>query len=453
MRFCIIMSAILILGGSISNAQWVETTIPLTDSAGGVRSPKAIAYDSVSDRVYVCGDRGGYVVVIDGATNQKLGRIAVPSGGSDVLWNRATGKLYHGDFYNNSVTVIDCASGQVLRTIPVGSSPREFCLDPGSNKLYCSCANGQVAVIDGTQDSLLGVIEVGPLDWNLCHNPHDGRIYCSNAFGGTVSVIDCTADTVIATVQAGECPLDVCYTGPNNCVYCACGPGIAAHDTVAVIDGYSSAVVAKMPVGSGPIALCYVARENAVYCANMCDSTVSVIDCSTNQVTATIAVGIGPSALCLDPARNKVYCGNYDTDDVSVIDCGTNQVVQRLSAGDAPGAFGFNPTWGRVYVANDRDSTVTVYRDTSAAGVTDTRSVIGTVSGGPSVVRGVLTLPASGTSTRSLLDRTGRVVMSLCPGANDVSRLAPGVYYLSEHRRSRSGYAASTLFRKLIVTR
>lgn len=269
-----VLAVLLAVGGLLSAAcgQWLETTIPLTDSAGGVISPKAIAYDSVNDRVYVCGNIGNCVIVIDGATNQKLNRIAVPSGGSDLLCNPATGKLYHANFY---------------------------------------------------------------------------------------------------------------------------------------------------------------------------DSTVTVINCATSQVLATVA----------DPAHNKVYCGNYDADDISVIDCGTNQVVQTLPAGDAPGAFGLNPTWSRIYVANDRDSTVTVYRDTSPAGVTDTRFVIGDVSGGPSVIRGVLTLPASGTTTCALLDRTGRVVMSLRSGTNDVSRLAPGVYFLSERPTFVNASSAMAVVRKLIVTR
>jgi YVTN family beta-propeller protein len=287
---------------------------------------------------------------------------------------------------------------------------------------------------------------------SLCHNPVNGRIYSANWFGGTVSVIDCATDTVIAAVQIGESPLDVCYAGSNNCVYCAYGDAAGA-DTVAVISGDSNTLVARVPVGAGVFALRYVTHENAVYCANMADSTVSVIDCGTNQVTATIITSPGASALCLDSLHNKLYCGDFAADSVSVIDCGTNQLVQTLPAGKGPAAFAFNHTWSRVYVANDQDSTVTVYRDTSAPGVADTRSVSGTVSGGPSIVRGVLTLPASGATTHALLDRTGRVVMSLCPGANDVSHLAPGVYYLSEHPTSRGGRPALTPFRKLIVTR
>jgi hypothetical protein len=63
---------------------------------------------------------------------------------------------------------------------------------------------------------------------------------------------------------------------------------------------------------------------------------------------------------------------------------------------------------------------------------------------GPTVVRNVLHLPASlFTPHSSLFDFSGRKVLSLHPGANDVRSLAPGVYFL----RSASGVA------KLVVSR
>ncbi|MBM3315561.1 hypothetical protein FJY71_06960 [candidate division WOR-3 bacterium] len=57
----------------------------------------------------------------------------------------------------------------------------------------------------------------------------------------------------------------------------------------------------------------------------------------------------------------------------------------------------------------------------------------------PSIVRGVLLLPPSPLTLRSsLFDRSGRAVASLCPGPNDVSSLAPGVYF------ARSGPSGAT---------
>jgi hypothetical protein len=52
----------------------------------------------------------------------------------------------------------------------------------------------------------------------------------------------------------------------------------------------------------------------------------------------------------------------------------------------------------------------------------------------PTIVRGILPLPAAGMANdqgpMALLDITGRRVMDLKPGANDVRHLAPGIYYL-----------------------
>jgi hypothetical protein len=55
---------------------------------------------------------------------------------------------------------------------------------------------------------------------------------------------------------------------------------------------------------------------------------------------------------------------------------------------------------------------------------------------GPTMARDVLFLPASLlTLSCGLFDPTGRKVMSLRPGPNDVSRLRPGVYFLNTGAR------------------
>ena len=63
------------------------------------------------------------------------------------------------------------------------------------------------------------------------------------------------------------------------------------------------------------------------------------------------------------------------------------------------------------------------------------------------VIRGVLFLPKA-TSLKpqaaSLLDISGRKVLDLHPGANDVSRLSPGVYFVRE--------AQAQAVRKVVIT-
>jgi hypothetical protein len=77
----------------------------------------------------------------------------------------------------------------------------------------------------------------------------------------------------------------------------------------------------------------------------------------------------------------------------------------------------------------------------------------GTMNAGPTVVRGVLSLPlASGVERLAscvLLDATGRKVLQLKPGANDVRALAPGVYFVKEAQAQ----AQEKSVRKVIITK
>jgi hypothetical protein len=69
----------------------------------------------------------------------------------------------------------------------------------------------------------------------------------------------------------------------------------------------------------------------------------------------------------------------------------------------------------------------------------------------PTIVRGVLFLPGDrrpGTGDRAaLLDISGRKVLDLKPGPNDVRALAPGVYFV------REAQAQAQAIRKVVVTR
>ena len=69
------------------------------------------------------------------------------------------------------------------------------------------------------------------------------------------------------------------------------------------------------------------------------------------------------------------------------------------------------------------------------------------------VIRGVLRLPLSGVvpGTCVLLDVVGRSVMSLLPGANDVSRLSAGVYFLREEPQASNHNPHVVTVRKVVI--
>jgi len=112
-----------------------------------------------------------------------------------------------------------------------------------------------------------------------------------------------------------------------------------------------------------------------------------------------------------------------------------------------------------VYVAGiSGDESYATIKYTQAGGVEEAPSAERRTSNvGPTVVRRTLTMEDRGRKTgdrAELLDAAGRKVLDLKPGANDVSHLAPGVYFLMSQPTSnspRSGTDAANDARVVIV--
>lgn len=100
----------------------------------------------------------------------------------------------------------------------------------------------------------------------------------------------------------------------------------------------------------------------------------------------------------------------------------------------------------------DYYGSVFLRRNITPTGVEETMSDgRGMMSVGVTVIRGVLHLPLSPfTIHASLFDMTGRRVMSLNPGPNDVSRLTPGVYFVIEEPQAAS--LKPQAIRKVVLT-
>ena len=130
-----------------------------------------------------------------------------------------------------------------------------------------------------------------------------------------------------------------------------------------------------------------------------------------------------------------------------------NLQVPIPSRGQGQSRLSFhNPARNRVYVANYYGSSVSVLKD-SGGGVEERQTPDARrTTPIPAIVRGVLELAVGSRQhiacRTELLDICGRKTLDLRPGPNDVSRLAPGVYFV---RSAGSGERLAV--QKVVVTR
>jgi YVTN family beta-propeller protein len=124
---------------------------------------------------------------------------------------------------NNSVSVFNVANGlnQKAAEIPVGGEPWNVAITPNNAKVYVTnMATGTVSVINAATWQVLKTIEVGTEPFGCALTPGGERLYVANQSSDDVSVIDTKNDQVIRTIKGvGSKPHGVAITADGNKVY------------------------------------------------------------------------------------------------------------------------------------------------------------------------------------------------------------------------------------------
>jgi len=422
----------------------------------------AFCLNPTGSRAYCADSSGNTVTVIDGMTHTISAVVEVGPHPVALLHNPAVSKVYcagSGDYYSPAaLSVIDAENDSVVATLVTGEPyeprVRDLCLNTVNSRVYLSdYEDSRVAVIDPVADTIVTEVAV---DYPrlLCYNPVYNYVYVATGLS-SVDVIDCGPNTLIATVGVGPSPVALCYVPVGAKVYAAA----RTRGTVSAIAGKAPVVVADIDVGRSPSALCWNSKENKVYCANSDDDAITVIDASADTIVATLSVGDNPLALSYDLFNDYVYCACRGSNAVYVIDAHRDSVVAQIEVGEEPFRLTWDPIGYRTYVLNQGSGSVSVLRDSLHVGLAEEGvSVLGERRVTPTVVRGVLYLPRDmtelpGNSDRVprsvLLDISGRKVMDLHSGDNDVRHLAPGVYFI----REAEAQARALGVRKVVIAR
>ncbi|RJP81070.1 MAG: hypothetical protein C4522_06170 [Desulfobacteraceae bacterium] len=240
---------------------------------------------------------------------------------------QATTYAYIADSIANTVTVIRTSDRAIIKSIPVGNSPRGIAVSPQGN-----------------------------------------NVYVANEADGTVSVIRTSDHTVSDTVRVGNSPRGIAVDPDDVYVYVA----NYADNTLSVIttfDDDENEVSAIIPVGAGPYGVEAGVDGAYIYVTNTLDHSLSII--RTDDYTAMDSLGISPTGIAASPDGKYLYFSNSDSNTVSVIHAVDNDDDDDLVIKDhtfaATVPVGNNPTGiavvgegAYVFVANSADDTVSV---------------------------------------------------------------------------------------------
>ncbi|HYY68305.1 MAG TPA: YncE family protein [Terriglobales bacterium] len=116
----------------------------------GVADPRGIAVDNAAGRVYIASAGSNSLVVLSTTDWKPIDTIRLKHSPDALLL--AAGKLYIGNWLENSVTVLDLERRDELTTLDVGGRPQDMLWDPGTNLIFTSLEQlGQVIGINPGQ--------------------------------------------------------------------------------------------------------------------------------------------------------------------------------------------------------------------------------------------------------------------------------------------------------------
>lgn len=260
---------------------------------------------------------------------------------------------------DDSVSVLDGASGGLLATIPVGVEPVDVAISPDGGRAYvANRGDDTVSVIDAAQNQVLGAaVPVGSEPRGLAVSPDGSRLYVSNSGDDTVTVLATSSLAPLGDpIPVGEEPDGIAVTPDGGAVFVAQRGG-----GISLIDPASDTVEGTVPDALGPSRIAVGPHGGRAFVTNGAASSVTAFNPSNlSPVGSPIATGSGPAGIAIDPSGAQAYAASPADDTVTAIDTSLDSVL-GVPLGGFPGATGiaFEPRGLSAYVTDAAGSALT----------------------------------------------------------------------------------------------
>jgi len=181
----------------------------------------AVVYDPTDDAIFV--DFEHYFGGASGVARVDASTFAVtvlpsrefadPAG---MAYDPVSDTVYVADFYSGNVTVLSGATGALVTNVTVGPNPVGLAYDSTNDSILVAVSeNNSVAEISASTNTVIHSLTMGTLNepFGVAYDPSNDDAYVANSGAGTVSVINVSAGTARGPISVPG------YTYPHFVTY------------------------------------------------------------------------------------------------------------------------------------------------------------------------------------------------------------------------------------------
>ena len=232
--------------------------------------PSTMAFNPNNNQLYVAvviAD-SGRLVVLDMVSMRVVGSIAVPA--QAVAYNPVTNMIYVCQ-EGGGLSVVNASTLGVVASLASGGAA--VAVNPVTNTVYEANDNGTVNVVNGSTNAISARINVGKFPDAIAVNSKTDTVYVANQGSNSLSVINGATNQVITTIPVGSSPYGVAVNPNTNMVFVS----DSGSDSVVVIDGALNKPLYAIPTDPGPLGIDLNASTGLVYVSNKVTAEINVL--------------------------------------------------------------------------------------------------------------------------------------------------------------------------------
>ncbi|MCB1381702.1 MAG: YVTN family beta-propeller repeat protein [Notoacmeibacter sp.] len=320
--------------------------------AGAAALTCLISTSALAHRVYVTNEKDDTVSVIDTETNEVVDTFEVGERPRGILFSRDFTKLYICASDSDTVQVWDVATGKKLHDLPSGEDPEQFALHPDDKHLYIANEDDAIAtVVDVESRSVVAQIDVGVEPEGMAVS-HDGKwAIVTSETTNMAHWIDTAAQKLAGNTLVDQRPRDAEFSADDSELWVTSeiGGNVAVIDTASkeVKHTISFAIKGISRDRIQPVGMELTKDGKYAFIALGPANHVAVVDRTKNyEVVDYILVGRRVWHMALTPEEDKFYTTNGISGDVTVVDVATLKAEKTIKVGRFP--------WGAAILPKDK---------------------------------------------------------------------------------------------------
>ncbi len=242
-----------------------------------------------------------------------------------------------------SLSVVDLATRQELRRIPVLREPHHWALSPDGRDLLVGDTGGnELLDLDPASFALRRRIPVAD-PYQLGFSP-DGRTLTVNGIArNQVDIYDAATLKLLHRFPLASMPSHLAYSPDSSMVFVS----LQGTDKLAAIDLRAMQVRWTAPVGRTPAGVMW--HDGRVLVADMGADYFAVVDSVDGRVERRVHTGRGAHTLFLSPDGKLIWVNNRVEGSTSMVDAATLKVLHTYPLPSGPDDIVFAPD-GRLWI-------------------------------------------------------------------------------------------------------